>query len=1296
MLISLPFKASVQQNIRCRNISMEDGLHTNAVRNIVQDEYGFIWFGTDNGLCRYNGYSIQHYRIASLGSDQFISALKVVKGGLLIGTGHGVYRFDHRTRNIKPYLSGKIIGQVNSLDEDHDGNLWVATMGQGVFRFIPSNKHYKRFAFRQSKGNVAQVFVDIDNQIWTLTAWGRPALSRLNKIQDDFCYVGSSNGKIDYRGFRMIQASDKSFWIGTWEHGLLRLTSDGKIEYMLTPSAMGSAFHIHNIVEIAPNQLLIGCDEGVIVFNPFTRGWHKMYIDGNESKPVEYKFIYSILKDREGGLWFGTFYGGVNYNSPMGERFVSYTDECNYFRGKVVSRFCDDKHGNIWVGSDDGGLSCFSVRDNHFIDYPMRKHLLNYNIHGLCHDGNNLWIGTYTNGILRLNTKTGILRKYTRRDGLDVNSCYALYYDRYGRLWAATMESICIYQPAFDRFIPVYKTAALIIDIDEDSRGNLWFASQGSGLYCYRYAAKKWCQYRSSESLYTLPSNQVNCVYIDVNGIIWIATAEGLCRYNTSTNSFRRIALGKKFSEINGIIEDQGSLWLATTHGIAKYTPGRALLLFNKFDGLVSEQFQPNACLKSSDGRIFFGGVKGFNTFDPYTININKVLPPVFITDIEVFNYKQDESSRLLSEISHTDNEVNLSYHDYMFTLSFASLSYCSPEKNRYAYMLEGFDKGWNYVGTRHTATYTNIPSGTYIFRVKATNNDGLWTQREAKLKITISPPFWWSVPARLFYLLLVFSLIYFYTQFRLHQAESRHQRELSVLNERKEIEVREARLRFFTMIAHEIRTPVTLIIGPLENLKHKAAGRLSENLEMIDRNAQRLLALVNQLLDFNKVQQPGGQVHFCLQNIANLMSNVAERFVPTFDQCNITFQIVYPPQDFVAMVDSEGLTKIISNLLANARKYTKDSIKLGCTIDTDGKNFYIEVADNGCGIDKACQEKIFNPFYQARDNKPGTGIGLSIVKSLVELHKGTITVKSEVGKGANFIIKLPVTHDNIAIVHSETQALINEPVISMPEFLNSLVVDEKELPVLLIVDDDLDMRNFLFINFQEHYKILTAGNGIEGLNKLKEAAVSLIVSDWMMPVMDGVTFCQRVRSNQETSHIPFVMLTAKCDNDSKIEGMKCGADIYIEKPFSIKYLEVCLRNTLKMRRLLMQKFSYTPSESITRISHTAIDNNFLTRMNELIESNINNPELSVNFIAERMSISRSTLFSKLKLLADVTPNEMIQVIRLRCAAHLLSERKYRVSEVGYMVGFSSPSYFSKCFTKQFGVKPAEYVMSKI
>jgi DNA-binding response OmpR family regulator/two-component sensor histidine kinase len=462
-------------------------------------------------------------------------------------------------------------------------------------------------------------------------------------------------------------------------------------------------------------------------------------------------------------------------------------------------------------------------------------------------------------------------------------------------------------------------------------------------------------------------------------------------------------------------------------------------------------------------------------------------------------------------------------------------------------------------------------------------------------------------------------------------------------------------------------------------------------NLDIVDRNAHRLLELVNQLLDFRKAEQHMLVSHFKAQNISELLHAVCERFEPTFQQNGKKFSVHYPDDRFTAIVDGEAITKVVSNLLTNANKYSKTSVTLSCIIEPDEEHFRIVVSDDGVGISEADRERIFQPFYQAQDNKPGTGIGLNIVKNIVDLHHGTITVDSEVGQGSTFTITLPVMQSEMDNKNWEKEKE-NE------EIPNDVISDSHSSPSspltshLLIVDDSDDMLEFLFGSLNQQYQIATAHDGIEALDQLSKQSFDLIISDWMMPRMDGAEFCKQVRSNPQTSHIPFILLTAKTDDQSKVEGMDVGADAYIEKPFSPQYLEACIRNIITLRRKLIEKFSSEPTASITEIASNPTDDKFLTQMNKIIEENIANSDLSVNFLAAELGISRSGLFAKIKTLADVTPNEMIQIIRLKRAARLLREGKYLVSEVGYMVGFSNPSYFTKCFQKQFGIKPGDYI----
>lgn len=1291
-----------------RNISMNDGLPANAVRSIVQDKKGFIWMGTDNGLCRYDGYQVQTFNIPQNKFDQFVSALCATDDGLLVGTAQGAYLFSFRSEKFT-LLSDKVNCQVSAFAKDGEGSYWIATTGKGLFRYNPRTKSCKNYPFAGWKGRVSVVFVDGNNQVWAMSNVAASVPCRLNKSTDRF-EAFPLKACHELTGMAMLQDNDGSLLVGTWDNGLVRLRPDGTVEQLINPSLTNVAHRIHVLFRKSPTEILVGSDDGIVLYDQLQKSW-KMLSDGKGgavSSATE-RFVYSIAQDNEGGLWVGTFYGGVNYFSPIGERFQTFTsDDGKGLSGNVVGRFCEDQQHRIWVASDDGGVDCYDTAADKFVDFPGKQQLRKYNVHGLLVEDGYLWVGTYGNGLFKLNISTGATQAYQLDGRAASSSCYCIYRDSKRRLWAASMDGVSLLDERSGAFGKVKSFKTVAIDIMEDRRGMLWFSTQGRGLWCFDPTNSKWKQYLNDDKDTTsVAGDQVNCVRQDMLGNLFVATDQGICRYVPGKDSFVPLHLQTDVVGVNCIVFNQEEMWLSSSHGIVRYVPGEGCQCYNRYDGLTSDQFVSNSGLLASDGRIYFGSTHGFNAFYPYKIKVNRIAPPVFVTSLEIYNRHVSVGSEKLPESLGQIDRLDLAYDDYMFSLSFAALSYISPSKNQYAYMLEGFDKDWIYSGSAHKATYTNIPAGSYVFRVKATNNDGIWSAREAKLNIEVHPPYWWSLPAKLLYIILIGYAIYLYSQIKVRREKHRHQRELKLLAVKKEQEVRDARLEFFTMIAHEIRTPVSLIIGPLENLKAEwtklnlsveTSKAMDATIEVIDRNAQRLLNLVNQLLDFNKVQQKAMQMHFKLQNISRLMQAVSDRFEPTMRKNGTKLEVILPPDDFAAVVDKEAVTKVVSNLMTNATKYTKDYVCLSCEVL--GRDFFrIMVADNGVGIGKDEQEKIFSPFYQAKDNKPGTGIGLNIVKNLVAAHHGEVEVKSELGKGSTFVVTLPVNQQDAAVEEENKDTVLNGQVVDAEEYTDEKVEEtklgktaQKDKPVMLVVEDDDDMRKFIATNFTEHFLVFTARNGVEALQHFHKRSVGLIVSDWMMPEMDGVELCREVRRNPVTSHIPFVMLTAKTDDSSKTEGMNCGADAYIEKPFSMKYLEACIRNLLEMRRLLQSKYSHSPLEPITEVASNVMDNDFLVKLNRLIVDNLTNRGLNVAFMADHMNISRSTLFAKIKALVDITPNEMVQLVRLKTAAEMLKTGKYRINEVCYMVGFSSPSYFTKCFLKQFGMRPGEFI----
>ena len=1297
-------------DLKFRHLTIEDGLSSNSVRAILQDKNGFIWVGTSDGLNRYDGINIKNHPLPL--SNKYISSLCEINGDIWIGTDEVVLIYNPISNNFKS-LDAKtnkgvgINGTVNSITTDRDNNVWISTSGQGIFKYNIKTKKLKQYPFVNSSGLIASVTVNSENQVFAVTSWGEYGLYKLNKSTDAFEIVSIVYDRpgINSRSLVFFEDSEKNHWIGSWECGIQKLDIyTGKVETYLHPSDVKGTMHIHSIMEYAPHQLLIGSDDGLLLFNTSTKKFVLYEEDDTNIYSLSNRFVYPIVKDGEGGVWIGTYYGGMNYIPPRNSIFESYnfTKKRNSIGGNVISKFCEDKNGQIWIASDDGGLNRFNPITKIFTQFmPERnnKNSLSYhNVHALCIDGDQLWIGTYTGGVNLYNIDKGTFKVYSSTKNnpktLDGTSSYAIFKDNRDNIWVATMSGINLYDRKNDNFKRVKNFDALTIDIDQDKDGNLWFATQGKGIYKYNPRRNQWKNYTSSNNKSgSLPTNQINCININQDNEIYIATNYGLYKYLSKNDSFQQIKLSIPSNNICSIIEDQNVFWLTTTKGLVRYTPGEGCQVFTKSDGLQCDQFMPNSGFKSSDGKIYIGSVNGFNSFYPYQININRIRPKVVLTGLEIFNKDIPIGSSILPKDINYLPEIHLSYRDNVISLNFASLSYCIPGKNQYSYKLEGFDKEWNNVGSQNKATYTNLPAGTYVFRVNATNNDGLWNKDGATIRIVIHPPFYWSTSFKIIYVLLFIIALFFLIKFFVKRSEKRHSREINIINENKEKELHEAKIQFFTMIAHEIRTPVSLIIAPLEKIQKMNSSLpkfICDDLDIIDRNSQRLLFLVNQLLDFRKAEQGGLKLKYSLCSVNSLILAVSDRFRPTIEQQGIKFVVELSENDFSALIDKEAATKLISNLLTNARKYTKDIIVLSCTLNEEKNEFSICVKDNGCGISDEEKKKIFKPFYQSSNNKPGTGIGLSIVKNIVDAHNGTIEVDSTTGGGSSFIVTLPIGNgENMFEEDSiEDSSLVPEDIIADAEIED----DNKEKQTILIVDDNKDMLKFLSVNFCEKYNTITAEDGEEALKILKKNDISFIISDLMMPKINGIELCKAVRSNNSTSHIAFILLTAKTDINSKIEGMDCGADAYIEKPFSIQYLEACIKNIIDIRALLRQKFSRMPLMPISSIAANSLDDQFLQKMNELIEQNFSNPELTVDFLTEKLCISRSGLFAKIKSLANVTPNELIQLVRLKKAAMLLLENKYRINEICYMVGFNNPSYFSKCFQKQFGVKPGEFI----
>ena len=883
---------------------------------------------------------------------------------------------------------------------------------------------------------------------------------------------------------------------------------------------------------------------------------------------------------------------------------------------------------------------------------------------------------------------------------LNDNNIYSMCRTSSGELYIGTTTGLNQYNYQSDNFTRIHKMDGIFIfSILEDSKGNIWFATYNSGIFKYNPRDKSWKNYVSSpDNPHGLPYNKVISIYEDSKQRLWFSIlGHGFCSLNEDTETFISYdsSQGLANDVIYKIIEEKDDiLWLTSNKGLIRFDLStKKSTIYTDSNGLLTNQFNYCSGIKSKDGTIYFGCINGFIAFKPDLFTENTGFPPVAITDFLLFNKSADigsTDSPLAQSVTYTQN-IELKYNQNSFSFRFAALGYASPEENCLSYTLKGFDKEWYYTSKSATATYTNLKPGTYTFCVKAANGKGEWNDEYREIQIHIAPPFWKTVWAYIIYVILAI-IITSYTLYRFRkQITDKHKRQLEVLESEKEKEIYHAKIDFFTNIAHEIRTPLTLIKGPLENILKKEeinTHSLKDNLSIMERNTMRLLDLTNQLLDFRKTEAQGFQLNFMICDISQLIKDTYIRFDPAAKQNDLTFKIGLPEQNFNAAVDKEALTKILSNLFNNAVKYAKSYIHVSLHAPTDEQNdfFSITVSNDGLPIPVEMKEKIFEPFVQIKNvsngqTKTGTGIGLPLARSLTELHRGKLYLKDS--DDICFCIELPIKQEKtILLQKTDIEKPVNTPT----------VIRQHQTDIcILVVEDDPEMQSFISSQLGNAYSVMNASNGKEALKILSENTISLVVSDVMMPEMNGFELCRTLKTNIEYSHIPIILLTAKATIQSKIEGIELGADDYIEKPFSTEYLLARIANLLSNQEKLRQAFTSSPFVNAQTIALTKADEAFLEKLTEVIKSNISEPEFNVDILAEKMNMSRSSLHRKIKGIAQITPNEFIQLERLKMAAQLIQSQEYKINEVCYIVGFNSSSYFAKCFQKQFGVLPKDF-----
>lgn len=1288
-----------------RNYQVEDGLSHNSVWAVMQDSYGFLWFGTNDGLNRFDGKSFKIYRkkqddSLSIGNN-FIHYLKEdSQNRFFIGTKEGLYLFNPENENFQCIdLNNNMISitpSINALMEDPDGNIWVGCHGQGLFVLNPDLSVKKHYFNTGKPGEIPSNYIwtlekDYSGNLWIGTASEGLVLFDSKKEVFTKMKDKADAAITDPTVFSLYCDIDNNIWIGTLSEGLYRYNvRSGKISNYMKDTA----FSIKSIIEYSDHELIMGSDKGLIRFDRQTENADFINNDMSFDNLTD-KSIFSIFKDNEGSFWIGTYFGGVNYFSPAINKFLYFGAADNSSKS-IISSFAEDQHSNIWVGSHNYGLTMLGPKNTH--PKPSRYNVGYHDIQALLLDNENLYISLYGKGISMLNINTGAINRLP----YDLTAVTSMFRTSNGRILFGTEDGAYYIDSPTDRPVKINELIGVPVKgMAEDYNGNLWFACHAKGLFRLSSEGNWTIFSHKPEDPTSLVTDNVNCVFQDSKFRIWVGTeGGGLALFNNKKECFDFVLderSGLPSNMIYAMLDDtDGNIWVTTGGGLVKIDNDlKTIKTFGYIGDLQQIRYNLRCALRASDNQLYFGGTNGFIAFNPKEISDNMKKPAIIITKFQIFNKEitpQTEASPLKTTIANT-KEIILKHNQSTFSFDFAALSFLSPSDNRYAYILDGFDNEWNYVSSNDKAYYMNIPPGEYVFKVKGTNNDGVWSDTVA-IKIKIHPPLWLNNFMIVLYVLLFLGLCTYLIRAYNKRIETKNQEKLYKYKTRKEKEIYESKIDFFTNIAHEIRTPLSLIVAPLENVILSGDGndRTRTNLNIIKHNTNRLLELINQLLDFRKIEDDMFHFNFKQQDVVKIIRDVYNQYKHNADLNNIELTLNIEKEPIHCIVDSEAIYKIISNLVSNAIKYTAHKIDI--TAKTENDQLIISVEDDGVGIEKLDQAKIFEPFFQVQDNngqqlRTGSGLGLSLSQSLAEKHGGRITVQSEQGSGSVFTLDIPLrkTNEPDAVAVESTESA-NEDKNKLPE---DLALADSGLKIV-IAEDNNELRDFLVDSLTETYTVFAAENGRQALDIIEKENIDVIISDIIMPEMDGLELCNTVKTNPAYSYIPLILLSAKTDTPTKIEGLNKGADVYLEKPFSVEQLKAQINSIIENRNNIRNSFIRSPLQYFKQNKENTENAEFIEKLNAIILENMSDEKFSIDSLSGQFFISRSNFHKKIKNITGMTPNDYIKLIRLNQSAQLLSTGRYKINEVCYLVGFNTPSYFSKCFQEQFGKLPKDFI----
>ena len=1310
-------------NHRFKHINSQNGLPHQQVEALAQDQKGYVWIGTRNGLARFDGYEMTcHYHEQgnprSL-ANSFVKRLFTdSRGRVWACTPEGVSRYVPSTNDFRNY--GGTGENPLSIIETSDGRIYCA--GNGLFRLDEQSDSLVAVATPEA-GYIISLAVDRDDNLYfasnTTIHCFDSTMQRCTRLDKGYYedFLTGADGVVP-----MLADRSGNLWVGRNGKGVSCINLATRQARNLLPDEL-----VRCISEDGSHNIWIGTERGIVIVRP-DGSTETMRHDILHPNLLSDNAIYALLNDDEGNLWVGSYFGGVDIMlaSTMNFHWMEPGLEGDQMKGRILRSMVETEPGVLWIATEGDGLATLNLNDNRCETFD-RIPAIGFNVHSLYYDRDNreMWIGTFRNGLFRYSLTTHTSRRYLRQRGLDSDAIFYIARQRNGRIWIATTHGLRYYDSATDTFQKVGNPLLderFVYSLCIDQGDNVWAGMADIGLFRIGSDLRTIEHWEKGND--GLNDNYVTCLYEDSKGTLYIGTNESGLQYLPRGERHIR-TYSKQWNLSNyticSIIEDGSrQLWISTNQGLLRMNlDTEGITRYTTDVSLPINQFNFSSSLLGTAGRLYFGTIRGLLWFDPLQLQTSRKSRTVRLKQLKVNNQKQTASTPGTPITQELDElgEVRLSYEQArQFTIDYGVVVPATAGIVRYQIRVDGIDQEWNNVGTTHSFNGYRMAPGTYMLRIRANEADEHWDDcPERQLRIVVEPPFWRSWWAYLLYVAAALAILYFAWHYYHSRQLSREAIRQAELENEKIRAIDQAKFDFFTSVSHELKTPLSLIKAPLMALQRQEQlkGEGERNLAIALKNTRKIEQLVDELVTYNKVETDTFRLYVQQGNPMEFLGRAVAAFREPAREKNISLKCNLEDNGEQVWFSPQYVEHIIANLLSNALKFTHEggSVTVKAAVvgdETDRKDYLrIEVSDTGIGIVAEELGNIFNRYYQTRRGyntaSSGWGIGLSLVKRLAEMHKGSVGVESEVGKGSTFRVQLCVSKtafdetnriagDKVLVPISEYKHQTDLIDIDSNEGDGSAGMDEDGRATILVVEDNADMRDFLRSQLSAHFQVLTARNGKEALVTTRREMIHLVVSDVMMPEMDGFELCRILKGNMDTSHIPVILLTAKSESDDVATGYRAGADAYVAKPFDIAILEMQINNILKLVQSRQQEIIQSNTDDLMAASLSPIDRDFVQRVKQLVEDNLDNSDFAITDITASLGVSRSLLYVKMKNLMNMTIGDYIRHCRLERACQMLKDGN-NISETAYSTGFSDPNYFSKVFKKTFGENPTDYAI---